>query len=771
MRRNWRRGEGPASGETVDICLELPAPVAALVAEAGLTPRLAIRADIDESGQFAPRWVVADQQRLLVIAPDEPPRVLLDVPLAHVGVWHVRQGVGTKRLCATFAGDDHLVARYTNAEADRFARARRLLEQWSRGEDDARPAASQADARQCPRCKRPLPEGSQVCRRCFSRRRALVRLYRYVRPHRVKLACTLGLMLLGTALSLTMPQLTGLLFDRVLAPGRIGGGREAGRLVAWLVTAPTRSGALLQIVGLMAAFQFASAAVATVRGRIGAWLAYHVVHDVRHQLYSHLQELSLRYFDKRQSGAIMARVTNDTRAMQGFLIDGFQLLVINTLTLVVVGGLLLAEDWRLALLILIPLPPTAALASLFWRRVRVFYARLWQRWERLTATLHDSLSGIRVVKAFAAEEREIARFERDSRRTAEAGAHANQLRATLTPWLGFLSTSSSLLIWGYGGWRVICGQLSPGQLMQFMAYLFMVYGPIQWMSDLFNWFQETLAASERVWEVLDEQTDMPPPAEPVRPEHIAGRFTFDRVTFGYEPHEPVLHEVQLDVAPGEMIGLVGHSGAGKSTLINLVCRFYDVNEGALLLDGVDIRQLDLREYRRHIGIVPQDSYLFNGSVWDNLTYGAPDAGPEEVFAAAKAANAHDFIVGLPDGYDTVVGEHGHRLSGGERQRVSIARAILHNPRVLILDEATASVDTKTERDIQQALERLVAGRTTFAIAHRLSTLRNADRLVVIEKGRVVETGTHDELMAKEGGVFRTLVEMQTDLNRITYVGG
>jgi ATP-binding cassette subfamily B protein len=304
-----------------------------------------------------------------------------------------------------------------------------------------------------------------------------------------------------------------------------------------------------------------------------------------------------------------------------------------------------------------------------------------------------------------------------------------------------------------------------------MFYLNMVYGPIQWVADLFNWFQETLAASERIWEVLDEQPDMPVHGAPGSLAPVAGHFVFDHVTFGYEPHEPVLHDVCLDVAPGEMIGLVGHSGAGKSTLINLICRFYDVDEGRLLIDDHDIREIHPEDYRRDIGVVLQDNFLFNGTIYANIAYGKPTAAPEEVFAAAAAANAHDFIVGLPDGYDTMVGERGHRLSGGERQRVSIARAILHNPRVLILDEATASVDTKTERDIQIALERLIKGRTTFAIAHRLSTLRNADRLVVIEKGRIVETGTHDELLHKEGGVFHKLVEMQTEMNRIAYVGG
>ncbi|MBI5832743.1 MAG: ATP-binding cassette domain-containing protein [Armatimonadetes bacterium] len=747
----------------------MPEAITAFAGELGIEPKIAMAADIDSEGRFGQRWVLAQPGRLVVVQ-GETPEVLLDLDLSTVRDWRIDSGIGTKALVALVGADQIRVARFSHACADRFAKARSRLAAWAKGEQLDEVEQESDDERVCSRCKLPLPEGSRVCRKCFDRGHALKRLYHYIQPHLGKLLTMLALVLLSTGLGLVMPQFHGLLFDRVLSrapnPDHMG-----GRWVQWMIVAQTREGVLGQIVLFILMFQILGACISMVRGRVASWLAYYVVHDIRTELYDHLQTLTLRYYDKRQTGALMSRVTNDTRAMQGFLIDGFQNLIINTITLVGIGALLLHDNWRLALLTLAPAPLVTFLATAFWRRIRLYYGRLWQRWERMSATISDSLGGVRVVKAFAAEGRESKRFERDSLDLAEAGTAANTLRATLTPWLMFATGSSGLLVWYFGGLQVLTGRMSPGELVQFFAYLGMIYGPIQWLSDLFNWFQETLAASERVWEVLDEQPDMVVDREATRLATVEGRFEFDNVTFGYERHEPVLHDVCLTVEPGEMIGLVGHSGAGKSTMINLICRFYDVDEGCLRIDGVDVRKVHPEDYRKHIGVVLQDNYLFNGSIYANIAYGAPEALPEAVFAAALAANAHEFIVGLPDGYDTIVGERGHRLSGGERQRVSIARAILHDPRVLILDEATASVDTKTERAIQQALERLVKGRTTFAIAHRLSTLRNADRLVVIDKGRVAEIGTHDELMNKEGGVFRKLVEMQTDMNRITYVGG
>ncbi len=747
-----------------------PDEVSRLAEELGLAPQLSIAADLDSAGCFGARWLLADATRLLVISANgAAPRVETDLLLADLRRLRIDSLVGAQALTAEIGGDERELVRYSNAEARRFAKACRRLEDWRKG--DGAEWSADEEPEVCPRCGQKLPQGSKVCTHCLDRRRALRRLVRYLRPHLGKVVLVSSLVVFSSALDLIGPQLHGLFFDRVLAPDLALGGGRAGRWVAWMFTSTSRLTLLVQIVSTMLLLRIMATTIGVIQGRIAAWLGYYVVHDIRNELYSHLQSLTLRYFDKHKTGAVMSRVTQDTRAMQGFLIDGAQGLVDNLLKLVAVGAILLTENWRLALLTILPMPLVLFFATAFWKRLRILYGRLWQRWEVLTAALQDSLSGIRVVKAFAGEQQEVTRFRGRSASLADAGTAANQLRATIFPWLGFSVQLSSIVVWFYGGWQVIGGEMSTGQIMQFLSYLFMFVGPMQWISQLFNWFNETLAAAERVWEVLDEQPDVAEPAQPVRLDRPEGRFTFENVTFGYEPHEPVLKDVNLEVAAGEMIGLVGHSGAGKSTLINLICRFYDVNEGRILIDGHDLRDMAGAEYRRHIGVVLQDSFLFNGTVLENISYSAPGMGLETVIEAARAANAHDFIVRFPDGYDTIVGERGQRLSGGERQRISIARAILHNPRILILDEATASVDTETEQSIQEALRRLIKGRTTFAIAHRLSTLRNADRLVVIEKGRIAEVGTHDELLDKPGGVFAKLVRMQESMNRIHYVGG
>jgi ATP-binding cassette, subfamily B, bacterial len=394
------------------------------------------------------------------------------------------------------------------------------------------------------------------------------------------------------------------------------------------------------------------------------------------------------------------------------------------------------------------------------------WSRFWHQWSRLSGTLNGVLQGTRVVKAFHGENREVARFNRRISELATSGYTAESNWATFFPLVTFTMAMSTIVVWYVGGRGVLAGVMTLGELTAFLAYVARLENPMMMLQRIIDWSSRALTAAERVFEVMDTPEDISNAKDAVKLPHIEGAVSFKDVHFGYEKAREVLHGIDLEVKAGEMIGLVGHSGAGKSTMINLLMRFYDPTQGRIEMDGVDLRRIDLEDFRRQVGVVLQESYLFPGSIKDNISYGRPEASAEEIIQAAKAANSHDFIVNFPDGYDTYVGERGQRLSGGERQRIAIARAILHNPRVLILDEATASVDTETERMIQEALEHLIEGRTVFAIAHRLSTLRNADRLVVIHDGRIAEVGTHDELLSKEDGIYRKLVEMQQEVNKL-----
>jgi ATP-binding cassette subfamily B protein len=396
--------------------------------------------------------------------------------------------------------------------------------------------------------------------------------------------------------------------------------------------------------------------------------------------------------------------------------------------------------------------------------MRPHFRRFWiARW-RLNAMLNTFLSGVRVVKAFAQEEQEETRYRNRNQRMLETRLQVSQAWGRFFPLISFAFSAGGLIIWYAGGRAVLEDRISLGVLVSLIGYVGMFYGPLSNLTHISQELNRFMTISQRMFELLDEKEQVQPD-RPVAKPSIKGSIEFDNVTFGYDPYYPVIQDVSFEVKPGEMIGLVGHSGAGKTTLINLLSRFYDVTEGAIRIDGVDIRDLSMAEIRQQIGMVLQQPYLFRGTLAENIAYGKPDATYAEIIRAAKAANAHDFITAMPEGYDTIVGEGGSGLSGGERQRISIARAILHNPRILILDEATSSVDTETERQIQAALDELVKGRTTIAIAHRLSTLYNADRILVLNQGKLEEQGTPKQLMENEG-TFHHLVEMQSQMARI-----
>ncbi len=721
-------------------------------------PRLTIKADLDREGQFGERWLVVDQThvRVLRASPNAPAPVELDIPISDIKEAKTESLVGNGALRLTLRDGQVLEAvRYTLGAAPAFQAAARVLSAYIKDEDPSDSLLADFDSKKsCGKCGDPLPDDTNVCPKCVDRKAVLLRLLSYALPYKARVTVVVLLMLAGTYMTMLPLLLQKRLMDDVLIPHRHPS--WIGAIVAGLI------GASLLGVGIQ-----------VWRGRLVSWMSNHMVHTIRVQAYNRLQSLSLSYYDKRQTGSLMSRVTQDVGELQDFLVQGITFFLVNTLTILGFLFILLRQDWKLTLLVLIPVPLVVLATNKLWKMLRNRFHRVWHLRSGLSGSINAAISGVRVVKAFAQETREASRFQNRSSALFTANVQVGQAWNTYFPVLSFLTTAGVFIVWFYGGHQVFANShnlavrgMTVGALTLFIGAIGQLMSPIQQMTQIADWLSRSTAAAERVFEVIDAEPEVADAPDAVAMPHMEGRVEMDGVWFSYDKNQQTLENVSVQVEPGEMIGLVGHSGAGKSTIINLLSRFYDVKDGKILIDGVDIRKIKMEDLRRQIGVVLQEPFLFPGTISDNIAYAKPGATPLEIMQAAKAANAHEFVMRFPDGYDTYVGERGARLSGGERQRLSIARAILHDPRILILDEATASVDTETEKQIQEAMARLIQGRTTFAIAHRLSTLRNASRLMVMEKGKLVELGTHDELLDKPEGVFRRLVNMQQEVNKL-----
>ncbi len=673
--------------------------------------------------------------------------VTFQIPTAEIKEARNEPLVGGGRLEITAKnGDFFPVLTYSSTVSAQFSEAARGIEQLSKGEPLS--INLKQERTRCAKCNRLLPEKDGICPACVNRSKTMGRIALYLKPYR-KQAITLTLLsLVMTALSLAPPAIQGALIDGVLTPHR-------------------NLSLLWTLMGLWLATLAVNCVVQIINGRLIAFLAGSIAADLRSSVYRAIEFLQLSYFDKKQVGAITSRVTQDTDRVWGFLVDGLPYLVTNVLLLVGLSVFMLSINVKLTLCILAPLPVVFILSGIFWKPVSQMYHRVGQKWARFHIHLNESLSGIRVVKAFAQEDHENNRFLQRNKELRDAGVQADNRWFTVFGAMSFFTSLGALINWTVGGVMVYRGQLSLGDFWKMHQFLGLIYGPMQWFAQVNNWFGRAMAGADRIFEIMDTEKEAYTRSTTCPP--IVGEVTFENVRFGYDKSNPVLKSMNFTAKPGEMIGLVGKSGAGKSTTINLLCRFYEPDAGRILIDGIDYRDMELQAMRRQVGIVLQEPFLFNGTIAENIAYGKPGASLDEIMEAARAANAHNFILSKPDGYNTMVGERGAKLSGGERQRVSIARAILHNPRILILDEATSSVDVETEKQIQEAIGRLIQGRTTFAIAHRLSTLRNASRLIVMEKGQIVEIGTHAELMEKKG-VFHSLVETQSQVTQILGVG-
>lgn len=567
----------------------------------------------------------------------------------------------------------------------------------------------------------------------------VARLMGYMKPYWPRVVAIILLMFIGTGLVMLQPKIIQWTFDYVYDEGN-------WHLLMWMALAVVAACALEGIVNY-------------AQRLLREWVGQRAIYDMRNDIYHHLQNLSFSFYDTAQTGQLMSRATSDVEQLRRFLSFGAANLINNGLTFFFVLFTLLNMHWQLTLLSLSTMPFLLWSVAAFNTRVRPRYRIIQEQMADLTTTLQENISGIRVVRAFAQEEREIDKFQQENWQYLEENIITARLRAFYGPLMSFITGLGSTIILWYGGRQVILGHLTLGQMIAFNALLGRLIRPVRMLGWLVNMFSQATAAGERVFEILDTQPDVQDSPDAIELPVIQGHVRFENVSFSYDGVNRVLHNINIEAKPGQTVALLGGTGSGKSTAINLIPRFYDVDEGAVTIDGIDVRDVTIESLRKQIGIVLQETFLFSDSIYENIAYGRADATMEEVIAAAKAARIHDFIVSMPDGYDTLVGERGVGLSGGQKQRVAIARALLLDPRILILDDSLSSVDTETEYLIQQALEQLMHGRTTFVIAQRLSTVKNADQIVILDGGRIVERGTHDSLLAKDG-VYREIYELQ-----------
>ena len=705
--------------------------------------RYSLSSDLDCEGNFGSSYLAASDTHVAVSDGADNLKVF---PLSELNSVRIDELFSSGRLVAVFKKEkEEKLISYSKALVPEFSLFCRVINDLINKKDVLLPE-QEPEAAFCKKCNTPLQDRGAQCPRCVPRMQIIMRLLSLLSPHKEKVALLVLLSALNALARMGPPWVTKHIVDDVIRTSTLS------PLPFWA--------AIMVALTLLALFCDLS------MGFLNAWLGGVLVRDLRSKLHSHLQHLKLAYFDKRDSGELVARIMHDVAFLHHFLIDGVPFLLLNTLMFFAIAFILLSLDPYLTLIVLFPVPFLVFVGRWFYEHVHPVRFRYHAAFSRLFTVLSESIRGVKAVKVCSREDKRKEVFDNYCNSTFDIGVSLEKTFLSFTRTTMFLMSLGVAACWYVGATRVVTGAgLSLGGLMAFVGYIWLFYGPLQWFTVILNWGTQAVAGAERVFSLLDEKGEIYDKKEAKEPGKIKGKISFDDVHFSYERGKEVIKGASFEIAAGEMVGLVGKSGAGKSTLINLICRFYDPDRGLVKVDGHDLTQVKLASFRSQVGVVLQEPVLFQGSILENIRFAKPEASFADVVRAARAAHAHEFIVSKEDGYDTIIGERGKGLSGGEKQRISIARAILHDPPILILDEATSSVDVETEKKLQEATAALVKNRTVVAIAHRLSTLRNAKRLIVMDEGIVAEIGSHEELMEKDG-LYAKLVKIQRENNRL-----
>lgn len=735
-------------------------------------------ADLDEEFRFADTIVAVTDKKLVVARypyrekreyrlggydswamqedkTDEPAVVFYE--LEDVEKLEVLRQVSTGVLMGKIKGTEQYLCQFSNTKMEAFMRMSRLLEKTKKGEEISDEDLDVKKGKECClKCGMIYPDQERkVCPKCMDKKSILLRVVSYFKPYKGRLAVMVLCYLATAALNLVWPYLSGtILYDKVLA-------KDETFLKQLNLPAGRFLTALAVLVVVMVLTKVLTQAVGILQGVFTAQIASEVMAKLKSQVFNSMGKLSISFFTKRQTGGLMTRVSDDADEISGFFIDGIPYFFINVGTIIATCVIMFILSPILALASIILMPILFFISYQLLPRLWHFYGKRHRANRRLNSQMNENFTGARVVKAFGQEEQEMNRFTKNNGRVRDAELDVARFDCQFSALYYLVEDFLTFLVWAVGAALIICGSdMELGLLITFSGYVGQLKWPLEFMSRIFRWYTNAMNSAQRMFEIIDAVPEVKEVPEPVRPDSFRGEIELKHVTFGYEPNKPILKDVSFRVEAGEVLGIVGRSGAGKSTLVNLISRLYDAGEGEVLVDGINVKQYGFRELRKNVAMVSQETYIFMGTVAENIAYARPDATREEIIRAAVQASAHDFICKMPQGYDTILGPSNRALSGGEKQRISIARAILADPKILILDEATSAVDTETELAIQKSLERLEKGRTVLSIAHRLSTLRNATHLIVIDDGRVTEAGTHAELMAKKG-TFYKLSELQT----------